>query len=108
MWNGNNGPYCGVCHDIVSDSKVTTSKVEALEIRIAELINERNTYHQRLKESHLKTEEWRDKANNDSDRLDWIDKNMDCTLSGNGLHISSLEIGDDQTLRQAIDANREV
>jgi len=39
----------------------------------------------------------------DSRRIDWIDRNMDCDLSGPGLHISSVEIGDEETLRQAID-----
>lgn len=42
-------------------------------------------------------------AKEDSKRLNWIDRYMDCTLAGPGLHISRVEIGDDQTLREAID-----
>ena len=39
----------------------------------------------------------------DTDRIDWIDQNMDCDMAGAGLHISMVEIEDHQTLRQAID-----
>ena len=39
----------------------------------------------------------------DSARLDWIDRNMDCDLSGHGLHVRLVDQEDDQTLRDAID-----
>ena len=47
----------------------------------------------------------------DRDRIDWIDRNMDCTLSGEGLHVSALDDDvwqDDMSLREAIDAARKV
>jgi hypothetical protein len=43
----------------------------------------------------------------DEQRMDWIDANMDCDLSGPGLSVRRVCIGDDQTLREAIDAARE-
>ena len=43
----------------------------------------------------------------DKERLDWIDQNMDCDLAGPGLHVRSVDTGDDQTLREAIDAAKE-
>lgn len=45
----------------------------------------------------------RSQVSDDTKRIDWIDRNMDCDLSGPGLHVSSVEIGDTETLRQAID-----
>ena len=45
-------------------------------------------------------------AAEDTARLDWIDKQMDCDLAGHGLHVSQVNIEDNQTLRQAIDAAR--
>jgi len=39
----------------------------------------------------------------DTARLNWIDQNMDCTLHGPGLSVSLVEIGNRETLRQAID-----
>lgn len=63
MFNDSEGPYCGICHGIVSNSDVPIHKVEDLETRIVALIKERDTYHQRLKEAHVTTEEWRSKYN---------------------------------------------
>ena len=42
-------------------------------------------------------------ARKDTGRLDWIDRNMDCDLSGPGLHLDGVEVEDYETLRQAID-----
>ena len=45
-------------------------------------------------------------ARKDTARVDWIDCSMDCDLAGSGLRVSQVEMQDDQTLRQAIDAAR--
>ena len=39
----------------------------------------------------------------DTGRIDWIDRNMDCELSGHGLHVRLVDQEDGQTLREAID-----
>ncbi len=43
----------------------------------------------------------------DTDRIDWIDRHMDCDLAGPGLHVSLVDINNDQTLREAIDEAKE-
>jgi hypothetical protein len=45
-------------------------------------------------------------AAKDTARIDWIDRNMDCDIAGEGLHVSLVDIDDDQTLREAIDEAR--
>ena len=46
-------------------------------------------------------------AEYDTERINWIDRNMDCDLAGPGLSCRRVQIQDNQTIREAIDAARE-
>jgi len=51
----------------------------------------------------MPTEAGLEEVQRDTERINWIDQNMDCTLHGPGLSVSLVEIGNRETLRQAID-----
>lgn len=56
-----------------------------------------------LARENLKLKKRVEELERDRDRIDWIDRWMDCDLAGPGLHVSRVDIEDEQTLRQAID-----
>ncbi len=86
------------------------------EAQLKECLAERDELkenYRRIEQSHIQIEKEANKLRKrientqyDTDRINWMDKNMDCDLSGSGLHIRRVEVGVSQTLREAIDDAR--
>ncbi len=73
------------------------------------LLRERDALRVLLDEARARVAESEaevERGRRDTERLDWIDRNMDCILAGEGLHVSTLddEVWEDHmSLRDAID-----